>query len=71
MTGPGKYDPICTKAREDAKAGCALLIILDGEHGHGFSAQFTDHSYVELLPATLREVAKQIERNVRTIDKRK
>jgi hypothetical protein len=63
MTGPGKYDDICTRAREDAIAGCALLIILDGEHGHGFSAQFTDPSYVQRLPAILRDIAKQIERD--------
>lgn len=61
MTGPGKYDEICTVAREAALAQCALLIILDGEHGHGFSAQFTDQSYVQKLPAILRQVADQIE----------
>jgi hypothetical protein len=65
MTGPGKYDDICTEAREAALAGCALLIILDGEHGHGFSAQFTDQAYVHRLPAILRDVAKQIERDAK------
>jgi hypothetical protein len=63
MKGPGKYDELCTQAREAALAGCALLIILDGEHGHGFSAQFSDPSYVGRLPAILREVANQIERD--------
>jgi hypothetical protein len=68
MTGPGKYDQICTQAREAAHAGCALLIILDGEHGHGFSVQFTDQAYVERLPAILRDVAKQIERDAQGYD---
>jgi hypothetical protein len=63
MTGPGKYDQICTAAREEALARCALLIILDGEHGHGFSVQVTHQSYFQLLPAILRDVAKQIERD--------
>jgi hypothetical protein len=64
MTGPGKYDDIfCTQAREAAKAGCALLIILDGERGHGFSVQFTDPSYAQRLPAILRDIAKRIERD--------
>ena len=61
MTGPGKYDAICTKAVEDAQAQCALLIILDGKHGHGFSATFTDQKYARNLPAILRQVADQIE----------
>jgi hypothetical protein len=61
MTGPGKYDDICTKALLGAQAECALLIILDGEHGHGFSVQFTDPSYVKSLPVILRDVAEQIE----------
>ena len=67
MTGPGKYDAICTKALLAAQAQCALLIILDGEHGHGFSVNFTNQSYVERLPAILRSIADQIEHDAKAI----
>lgn len=69
MIGPGKYDDICTDAREKAKAATALLIILGGIHGDGFSAQFEISSVADLakiatVPAQLRDVANQIEQDV-------
>lgn len=39
MIGPGKYDDLCTHARETAEAEGALLFIADGKHGNGFSVQ--------------------------------
>ena len=60
--GPGKYDHICTQAREQAKAGGALLIVFGGEHGDGFSMQATAETTVS-LPAILRMVADDIERD--------
>lgn len=67
--GPGKYDEICGWARARAKAIGALLIILGGERGNGFSAQFMveDQSIGGILelaavPKLLREVADEIER---------
>jgi hypothetical protein len=60
--GPGKYDAVCTAARERAKSLGAVLIILSGEFGNGFSVQappeFTAH-----LPAVLRSMADEIERS--------
>jgi hypothetical protein len=67
MTGPGKYDFICTKALLAAQAQCALLIILDGKHGDGFSVNFTDQKYISSLPSILREVADQIEHDAKAI----
>jgi len=58
--GPGKYDEICTTARESAKAGGTILIVLNGEHGSGFSVQ-ADEMTVALLPGLLRNIANQIE----------
>jgi hypothetical protein len=58
--GPGKYDELCTKAREDAKADGLVMIVLYGELGSGFSCQATPEITAN-LPQLLRTVAKQIE----------
>ena len=42
MFGPGKYDELCTAAREETKAVGVVLIVIDGEHGNGFSCQTHD-----------------------------
>lgn len=64
MIGPGKYDDICTMAREQAKAKSVILIINDGCKGSGFSCQ-ADISTLLTLPAALRGVADQIEANLK------
>jgi hypothetical protein len=64
--GPGKYDAICTQAREQAEAEAALLVILGGNKGSGFSVQVQVHANMVLLralPALLRDVADQIEKD--------
>lgn len=58
--GPGKYDQLCTDAREGAQAEGAILIVLNGQFGHGFSIQATAEITVA-LPGLLRQVAKNIE----------
>jgi hypothetical protein len=60
--GPGKYDHLCTQAREGAKAAGALLIVFGGERGDGFSMQATAETTMA-LPAILRMVADDIERD--------
>lgn len=57
--GPGKYDDLCTFVRENAKAKGALVIILDGEKGSGFSCQ-ADLAVARQLPKMLENIAKQI-----------
>jgi hypothetical protein len=51
--GPGKYDNICTTAREAAQADSVVLIVLNGVHGSGFSVQSSarldQHSLADLL----------------------
>lgn len=37
--GAGKYDDWCTQVREGTKATGVVLIVLNGEHGSGFSVQ--------------------------------
>lgn len=57
--GAGKYDDLCTEAREKTKATGAILIIIDGEKGSGFSVQ-GDLEILIKLPFLLENVAKQI-----------
>jgi hypothetical protein len=63
MLGPGKYDSLCTKVREEAKAAGAIVLIFDGEKGSGFSCQAT-LEITNNLANMLRSMADQIESSV-------
>lgn len=63
MIGRGKYDQLCTEAREKAKADGAILIILDDARGFGFSVQLPLEEMAR-VPAILRNVAATIERDM-------
>lgn len=63
--GPGKYDDVCTMAREKAGAETCLLIIGGGNRGDGFQCQTANPvKAAVVLPRVLREVAAQIEADV-------
>ena len=62
MIGPGKYDDICTAARMRHLAKGAIVIIIDGDRGSGFSVQ-APPDVTAKLPAVLRYMADQIERD--------
>lgn len=57
--GPGKYDAQCTAARLSAEADGAILIIVNGLAGSGFSCQAEPQVLVK-LPAILENLAAQI-----------
>jgi hypothetical protein len=57
--GPGKYDDLCTYVREKAKADAAIVIVVGGPKGHGFSCQ-ADLLTTAALPELLETLAKQI-----------
>ena len=59
---PGKYDDACTVARMLAQAQGALLIILQGDQGSGFSVQVPPE-FIPSLPGVLRKVADDIEQD--------
>lgn len=63
MIGAGKYDGLCTHVREQAEAAGAIVIVIAGTQGDGFSAQFTSREMAAILAATLRRAADQIERD--------
>ena len=60
MIGPGKYDDVCTRAREQAEGLGAIVIIFEGKHGNGFSCQLPP-SAIPVIPDVLRQIAEQIE----------
>jgi hypothetical protein len=57
--GPGKYDAVLTEVREKT-GGDVILIVLNGNLGHGFSAQVSIEGMVR-IPSLLRQVARDIE----------
>jgi len=57
--GPGKYDSLCTKVREEAKARGVIVIVIEGKEGSGFSCQ-TDLITLDKLPDMLESIAAQL-----------
>jgi hypothetical protein len=57
--GPGIYDPLCTYVRETTDADAALVIILNGNRGSGFSCQSSTFAETS-LPDMLEEVARTL-----------
>lgn len=60
--GPGKYDDLCTHVREGAKAAAAIVIVVGGDKGHGFSVQANETAALA-LPALLEQVARELRRS--------
>jgi len=58
--GPGKYDDICTVARERTDAQAAIVIIVNGVLGSGFSLQSEHPDLVVQLPDMLETMAKEL-----------
>ena len=63
--GPGKYDDYCTILRHELKAKVALIAIVDGNKGTGFSVQSLDPHTLVILPQVLRQIADDIETDVK------
>src|SRR3954471_8087554 len=64
--GAGKYDGLCGLVRRKAKALAAVVIVLDGTKGSGFSVQVLEGAHIgviEGLPELLRQMADEIERD--------
>lgn len=59
--GPGVYDDECSTARVATKAHTAILMIIGGMKGSGFSVQTAHPQMLVDLPNVLRAMAKQIE----------
>ena len=57
--GPGKYDELCTKVREQAGADGVVLIVANGKQGSGFSVQAPIDMHAA-LPGVLESLAESI-----------
>jgi hypothetical protein len=58
--GPGKYDVECTAARESTRAVAAILIVVEGDRGTGFSVQTLEPDLLRVLPTMLELMAADI-----------
>jgi hypothetical protein len=58
---PGKYDHLCTYVRIQTNASAAVVIIMGGDKGNGFSVQAHDAVFAHrALPDLLERMAKDI-----------
>jgi hypothetical protein len=62
--GPGRYDDFATYVRERTEAGGVIVMVFGGKSGDGFSVQ-ADLETTFALPAILRDLANQIERDLK------
>lgn len=65
--GPGKYDDLTTEVREKAHADGVILIVIGGDMDVGFSIQ-ADLRTTLTLPAMLRDIATQMEADIRSAE---
>lgn len=56
--GEGKYNDLCLEVLEKSKAGCAIVIVLDGERGNGFSVNALSPDYIYALPRILEWISR-------------
>jgi len=70
MIGPGKYDPVCTYVRNATGAEGAIVIVLDGDQGSGFSVQVPPR-YAQVVAGVLRKVADEIAGDTGAVEKLK
>lgn len=61
--GPGKYDKLCTMVREQTGGHGAVIIVVEGNAGHGFSVQL-NHDDMLVLPNTLEHIATTMRKDM-------
>jgi len=64
MIGPGRYNEECTELRERLQASGIILAVVGGSKGNGFSLQFVAGPETAAMPAILRRIAEQIEKDL-------
>lgn len=65
--GAGKYDYLCTYAREHSNAEGVALIVLNGDKGSGFSVQGSRQTLMvlsDLLEFLLKEIKADIAKDL-------
>lgn len=61
--GPGKYDDVCTLVRETTKAQAAVVLVLNGDRGSGFSVQAHHEIERQVLADLLELIVKELRGN--------
>lgn len=59
--GPGKYDDVCVEVMEKTQSDCAIILVINGKNGNGFSVNSISMDIVMDLPLILRHMANLIE----------
>jgi len=62
--GKGRYDEICEAVREETGAFGAILLIMDGDRGNGFSVQVPPE-VLGRVPELLQHLADAIQEEVK------
>lgn len=67
MTGPGKYDDLCSYVTERTKiaerGGGVILIVINGDKGNGFDVQ-ADFGTMLTIPDLLERIAQEIRQDM-------
>jgi pyrroline-5-carboxylate reductase len=61
--GPGKYDDICEKIREETNAQGIVVAIIEGNKGTGFSCK-VEKNLLRFMPSFLKQMAEGMEKDV-------
>lgn len=69
MIGPGKYNELCGEVFERTDANGVFLMVLGGDRGDGTSCMMQPH-FLTRLPATLRKIADELERDIAAAQRR-
>ena len=63
MIGPGSYNHLAEKLKEETQAEGVVLLIANGNQGNGFAVYAPPSVLIE-LPDLLRRAAEEIERDI-------
>lgn len=63
--GAGKYDALCTYVRVQSRAQAAIVMVINGNKGSGFSVQSEIPVPPAMLADMLREMANDIEGDIK------
>lgn len=62
--GPGTYDDICTKVRNETEAQVVIVAVIGGNKGTGFSVQSHGRDVTADLPRILETIAAEIRASI-------
>jgi len=58
--GKGKYDALCIEVLEKSNADCAMVIVINGNSGSGFSVNSVNPDIVFKIPDLLEYTASML-----------